>query len=170
MIERMAIKRRLLEKTDVKDLFYDKVYKMSVKSWKRSHVNTKTNFTLFNLINHHITNILWDVCTGDFAAFHQCLEGCGGHIRSHDYSPGLHFNQSKALVPVCTVLIPSKGRGLFLPVSLSSSHSTPRSTPPRSYVSSGFQHRPHSALRHSIRSLFIQFHDAVEDFLVAVVN
>lgn len=28
MVERMAIKWRLSEKTDVKDLFYDEVYKM----------------------------------------------------------------------------------------------------------------------------------------------
>lgn len=53
-------------------------------------------------------------------------EGAGHtcHIRRHDYPPGLHFNQSKALVPVCHCVNPIK-EGLFLPVSLSYSHSPP---------------------------------------------
>lgn len=35
------------------------------------------------------------------------------HIRRHDYPPGLHFNQSKALDPVCYCANPIKGKGAF---------------------------------------------------------
>lgn len=51
-------------------------------------------------------------------------EGAGHacHIRRHDYPPGLHFNQYKALVSVSHCANPIKG-GLFLSVSLSSFHS-----------------------------------------------
>lgn len=62
----------------------------------------------------------------------QTYTGHTCHIRRHDYPPGLHFNQSKALVPVCCCVNPIK-EGLFLPVSLSSSYSPTCSTPPQSW-------------------------------------
>lgn len=75
---------------------------------------------------------------GDLAALFMCLLCCQTysghtcHIRRHDYPPGLHFNQSKALVPVCCCVNPIK-EGLFPPVSLSRSHSPPCSTPSQSW-------------------------------------
>lgn len=59
--------------------------------------------------------------TGDqFVCVYVCkiemgaAEGAGQtcHIRRHDYPPGLHFNQSEALVPVCHHANPIKGRAL----------------------------------------------------------
>lgn len=72
---------------------------------------------VLEMLPHHLYLKRRDKLWGRVDAMRRCRPNVS-HQGGHDYPPGLHFNQSKVLVPVCNRVNPIKG-GLFLPVSLS---------------------------------------------------
>lgn len=83
------------------DLFYELAGKKrrNGKMWK----NTTETVNVCARVRYCIQQRYGLLYEGDG---HTC------HIRRHDYPPGLHFNQSKALVPVCHCANPIKGGSL----------------------------------------------------------